>query len=58
MLSSQYENSYYKNKMDWLWIGLGALAIVLFIASNYAKIKVSDGKGCSSCPGKNIQSDL
>lgn len=44
--------------MDWLWIGLGALAIIMFIATNYAKIKVSDGKGCSSCPGKNIQPEL
>lgn len=44
--------------MDWLWIGLGALAIIMFIATNYTKIKVSEGKGCSSCPGKNIQADL
>jgi hypothetical protein len=39
--------------MDWLWIGLCALAIIMFIATNYSKIKVSEGKGCSSCPSKN-----
>jgi len=44
--------------MDWLWIGLGALAIIMFIATNYAKIKVSEAKGCSSCPSKNNTPEL
>jgi len=40
------ENSYL-NKM-WLWIVLAIIAVVLYVASNYSKVKVAK-KSCSTC---------
>lgn len=37
---------------SWILIAFAVLAVGLFVANNYGKIKVAS-KPCSSCPHKN-----
>jgi hypothetical protein len=38
-------------KMNWLWILVLVIPVVLYVAMNYSQVKVAK-KGCSSCPYK------
>lgn len=44
--------------MPWLFIGLAIIGIIMFVSANYSQIKVAGGKGCSSCPSKNIPDEV